>query len=236
MKRQVLEPDAASDRLFDGLARELKLSLTYIARQSEYLANKSASQPAGDIENAAQEALTLIDNYLLCAQMEYGQQLLPLEPVGIGSVLYDTAHELDVLAKSSGYKIEVTVSNLRPAMAHKKALQATIQTLAQMIMTNNSPTKKSNKIHLMADKRRSGDYITGVFGGVPFNQTDVLRARQLAGKSHMALANQAFGSGINLAIADSLSRSMGAVLRSVKHNSMNGLGVYLLKSEQLNLV
>jgi hypothetical protein len=223
-----------SKQLLDGLARELRLSLTFIARQAEY----QSSRPAGKldaIEQSASDSLKLIDSYLLCAQSEYGQQLLPLEPVGPGSVLYEVAQNIYPRADTKG-QVTIHAGHKEPVMANRKALVTALYSLAKVV-ASTSAGKKTASILLAVQKNRQGGLSMGVFAkGFNAKPSEIQRASQLLGGSDMALSNQTFASGVDLAIAGRLAASMGGELFAAKHQGRGGLCLSLLRSSQLSLV
>ncbi len=229
---------ATPERILRGLARELKQPLTYIARRAELGSQAPANQEAlGVIEDIAEEALRLIDSYLLSAQSEYGQQQLPLEPIGLGSVMYDVAHSLAQVAQKRDCTIEVALGHTGPVMAHGRSLRAALECLASQILSCDPAEPVRRVMRLSTYRHRTGDYVAGIFdASINWHHADLARARGLQGTSHMALARRSSGSGVQLAIAESLARSVGARLDVVRHHGVSGFGVRLIKSEQLQLV
>jgi hypothetical protein len=88
---------APDQRLLRALAEQLKLPLLQIARQAELAVNHDNIY-LNSINSIAEMSLRLIDGFLLSAE-NYGQEVLPLEPVSVSSLLYDTAQMLQPLAK-----------------------------------------------------------------------------------------------------------------------------------------
>lgn len=229
---------ASSEQILGSLARELKQPLTYIARRAELSAIENEYPDAlAAINESAMNALMLIDSYLLSARSEYGQQSLPLEPVGLGGILYDVAHALSQMAKNRQCTIEVLAGNAGPVMAHPEGLRAALTCLASQLILCDPEEPSSRTIRLNAYKQYAHEPIAAVFDpAIPLNHRDIKAARQLQGVSHMALGKRSGSSGIHLAIADSLALSIGSRLRVVKHQGISGFGLQLIKSEQLQLV
>ncbi len=229
---------ATSEQMLRGLARELKQPLTYIARRAELsLADAANAEPLAAIESSAEEALRLIDSFLLSAQSEYGQQLLPLTPLGLGSIIYDVAHALVPAAKKRDCVIEAHVGHTGPVMAHAQGLRAALHCLASQILLCEPGEKSRRTVRLSTYRHRSGDYVAGVFDpSITLSRADITKARTLQGSAHMALAQRSGGSGVQLAIAETLAQSVGARLDVVRHRRVTGFGLKLIKSEQLQLV
>jgi hypothetical protein len=216
------------NRLLGGLARELKLSLTFIARQAEYLAEKDSSKLKG-IEKSAANSLKLIDNYLLTARSEYGQQLLPLEPIGPGSILYEVCQEL------SPAHVTAQADYSAPIMGHKRALVVSLYSIAQVVAGSAKDIKK--ELFVVAQKRSKGELCMGVFAeDFLIKPTEIRRSAEMMGSSNMPLSNQTFKSGVDLTIAGQLASSMGGNLFTTKYKGRGGIAISLIKSNQLSLV
>jgi light-regulated signal transduction histidine kinase (bacteriophytochrome) len=229
---------ASPEQVLRGLARELTQPLLYIARQAEFSSDEPDNQASSflTIERAANSALRLIDSYLLSAQSEYGQKQLTLQTIGVGSVLYDVAHELRDNAKAAGYVIEVDVGYAKPIMTDVVALRASLACLGTLLMSAPKESKYKS-IRLVAYKRDANSCVAGIFGtDISLNRQDLKRARRLQGASHMALGSLSSGSGVHFALADSLAQAIGAELCFARRRGLAGLGLVLPKSQQLQLV
>lgn len=215
-------------RLLDGLARELRQSLTFIARQAEYQSGKNRTDLAA-IEKSASDSLKLIDSYLLCARTEYGQQLLPMEPVGPGAVLQEAAEYMPQPVKRV-----VRADYREPVMANKQALAAALWSLSKIIVSAKS---KGKEIYLVSQRGQRSGLALGVFAkGFSAKPSEIQRSAELLGTADMSLANQTFASGVDLAIASQLAASMGGQVFAGKYKGRGGLCLSLLKSDQLSLV
>jgi signal transduction histidine kinase len=228
---------ASPEQVLRGLARELTQPLLYIARQAEFSADEPDNQATSfqAIERAADGALRLIDSYLLSAQSEYGQKQLALQTIGVGSILYDVAHELRDSAKAAGYVIEVDAGYAKPIMT-VIALRASLACLGSLLMSAPKESK-DRRLRLVAYKRDGSSCVAGIFGpDISLNRQDLKRARKLQGSSHMALGSLSSGSGVHFALADSLAQAIGAELCFARRRGLAGLGLVLPKSQQLQLV
>jgi light-regulated signal transduction histidine kinase (bacteriophytochrome) len=224
---------ADPSQVLSGLAEELKQLVTLVARQSEYLSNKQPNSRLDSIEQTAQSALRLIDSYLLYAQSEYGQQALPLQTYSAGSILYDVSAEVrsDRIANKQPV---ISAEDVGPIMCNKRALGVSLACLFRVIAGSSSG---NDNIYLVSHRQRGGDIFAGVFSRkFSVKGAEIKRARELVGKSSMALTNQTYQNGVDLIIADGLARSQGSSLSSYKYKGMNGLGIKLFNSQQLSLV
>jgi hypothetical protein len=225
-----------SSKLLSGLAHELKLHLTFIARQAEYTSQKEKKN-LHEVEKAASDSLKLIDSYLLCARSEYGQHLLPLEPIGPGAILYEVCHQLSPATQSVTSRAVVDADYSEPIMGHKEALVTSLCSLAKLVASSVSKGTDKTKLHIVSHKRRGGDLFVGAFAkGFDATPTEIARSAELLGKSKMSLSNQDFTSGINLTIAGQLAYSMGGNLLATKYKGKGGIAIRVIKSEQLSIV
>lgn len=231
--------DLKSDEILRGLIRELKNPILLVARASELASNNPKAVDFEQIERSAQQALLLIDRYLMSAQSEYGQRQLSLAPASLGSVFYDVSQEIEFSAKANNYRLEVDARYNVPAMVDSVATQAILGSLSQIMMLPNED-KQPRALHLRSFKGDSGKVVAGVLssdsGG--FSQSDLDRATQLhrTGSARTVLNNGSTSSGVHLLIAQSLAEAMGGRITPIKRFKMRGLGVELIKSEQLSLV
>lgn len=220
-----------SDKNLKSLARELKIPLTAIAREAEL-------HQIDGISKKATEAMTLLDGYLLAAQTEYGQVGLPLETIGIGSVIYEVGQDIRGFASARQVQVMAHVNSHSPVMAHRRGLKIALECLAQVALSSEPEgDSPGNRLELVTYEKRNGKTAAGVVSDrTRLTPRDLVRAALLNGQSHMSLSLSSAGSGIRLAIASQLAESIGAQLTILSRNGLNGVGLELAKSEQLQLV
>lgn len=232
---------AAPEHVLQGLARELAEPLLYIARQAEFSAEKDRKNADAlrSIEQSANGALRLIDSYLLTAQSEYGQKQLPLQTVGAGSVLYDAVHDLRSSAERYGYILEVDSRYSKPIMTNVLALKTAIVCLGNLLMCSSAARDvRVRRLRIATYKRDDSSCTIGILdsGSTNLAKRDMLQARKLQGRSHMALPKLDTGSGVQLALADSLAMALNAELKVIRRYKTNGFGLTVARSDQLQLV
>lgn len=229
---------ASPDQILRGLAWELKGPLTYIARLAELQRMAAGSEESGkSIESVAQEALTLLDSYLLAAQTEYGQVQLPLEGVGIGAVLYDVSQALQPFAQVSGCEVKLHINRDTAVMSHAKGLRTILTCIAQFVIDQAPAGDAPHVVQLKTYRRRSGELGAGIFADyLNCTQSDIKRARRLYGRAHMAVSLRGSSPGVRLAIAENLASSIGAELAIIRSGGQRGIGLNLVTSRQLSLV
>ncbi|HEX5797032.1 MAG TPA: hypothetical protein VFX86_01430 [Candidatus Saccharimonadales bacterium] len=227
---------SAPDQLLRALARELKNPLILIARRSELEKNASNGPQAYEtLQQTAENALQLIDSYMLMAQSEYGQRSLPLETVGIGSVVYEVVRDLTPHTKvrEIDFATEVKAGDV---MANREGLKAIIWCLCELMVAQNGDggqIKKKVRIKTMKQDRKVS--ISVLSSDMDITNSDIDAARRIQGMSHLA-GGKLSDSGIRLAIADVLTSSLGSRLKVRKINGLKGLCFELAGSRQLQLV
>lgn len=203
-----------------ALMRELKANLYHIARRAE-LGNYQVE----NIQASAEQSLRLIDSFLLSAQVEYGQTQLDLEPLCIGSVLHEVAHDLNFEAR-----IEVKAN--QPVMTNRSALNGLLSAVGQ-VMGDIS----SDALILRSFIDRGGNVGVGVFAKkVELSAEDLKTSLELGGQAHMALARYSNKSGVMISVADNLARALGGSLEVKRMGSLRGFATILPRSDQLALI
>ncbi len=225
------------DQVLLSLAKELKEPLTFIARQAEFSKNSLQNESADVIERTAQEALGLIDSYLLSAKTQFGQLELRLEPVGLGALLTDVAHRLDSQAKRNSYTLEFAMDYHKPVMVDRRAFTTSLVCLAQILLTPHND-KKNRVIKLSAFKRSGQKAMAGVLSSntAGFSDKSIHEAIVNQGVVNQALKGSASLSGIQLVMANSLASAMQSSVSAIKYRNLKGLGIEVIKSEQMALI
>jgi hypothetical protein len=219
------------DTTLRALAFELKNPLINIARHAE-LADKNA---ASKIQHTAEQALMLIDSYLLHAQTEYGQTTLDLSPTIMGSVLYDVSWQMRTQASLHNTEIIIDDRAHEPVMTHRQALTSVLQVFGDTLLGIGESNRRQ-QIILRGYKTRTGKLGIGMFTEAKISQTDLSRALLLQGRAYMPLSQLNNNSNASLAIADGLCRAIGGEM-TVKHmGKLSGLATELPRSEQLAFV
>ncbi len=223
-----------NSEMLDSLVRELKRSLVLIARQAELNKFRPAEKNLPPIQETAEKTLKLIDSYLLMAQSEYGQQLLPVETFGIGSVIYSVAEEIRPMAEKDNIDIVLNVNDAL-VMANPKGLKTAIWCLSDMVLAQTSSEDSSGVMEINTKKSADNVKVSVLSKSMKVKNSDLQKARENLGKTHMALSSSSSESGVRLAIASLLGESLGTRLKAVKSNNTQGIGFDLSLSSQLQL-
>ena len=222
-----------NSKVLDSLISELRRPLTLIARQAELHKSQPEDNHLRSIQKTAEETLKLIDSYLLTAQSEYGQQLLPVESFAAGSVIYDVAEEIRPAAKKANIEV-VTDVNDALVLANRGGLEATIWCLSNLVLAGIS-SPQAGALEITSKKSANFLKISVLNRSVNIKNSDFHKVRSNLGKRHMALSSSSSETGVRLAIADMLGESLGTKLRAIKVGDKRGIGFDLALSSQLRL-
>ncbi len=227
----------AEDRLLLALAEQLKVPLLQIARRAELLqtARNSKSQLTA-IELTADNALRLIDNYILSTRLK-AEHKVALEPISVSSILHDTAQALSKLADDYHCRVELHMSGrYEPVMAHREGLQAALVSIGHDMIEAELQQSKRPVVMLAAHRGKKG-IVAGIFGQSEGLTADMFRrSRNLYGHTRQPLNTVSAHPATGIFVADSLLRSMATRLRVAHHHKLSGLAATLLPSEQLTLI
>ncbi len=226
-----------SQDLLLSVAEELKLPLLQIARMSEQglLSGRADLQ---SMQATADTALRLIDNYALGVRLSLEQGHLAIEPVSVSSVLYDTGHELDALAKSYGVELEMNIAGrYAPVLAHREGLQAALVSLgAALIEALPSQDSPQLKLQLATHRSRYG-IVAGLYADTKQLSNDALkRGRKLLKHSRQPLTDLSHTNGAGVFVADAILHAMDLKLTASRHHRLYGIGTVLQPNNQLHLV
>lgn len=246
MKKQTVGRSAAhlaeQKALLIALSDDLCLPLLQIRSSLELLETADFSKrvtrdQARLIAMSAENGLQLAEAYRLVLQLEKLHEL-PMEPVAIGAVLEEVAHQLSPYAWEYATRLEVDIQGrLAPVLAHPPSLMAAIQCLSSsLIRAQAGQVKEDHRIILGAHKA-NGEIAAGVFTNMHGLTDRTLRAaRSLVGHARQPMPALPAGSASGVLIADVLCAAMWQPLRAAAHRNMDGLAVVVPASKQLQFV
>ncbi|MDB5160972.1 MAG: hypothetical protein JWO96_352 [Candidatus Saccharibacteria bacterium] len=234
---------AEQKALLIALSDDLTLPLLQIRSSLELLehadfSKKTAREQSRIMLMSAENGLQLTEAYRLVLQLEKLHEL-PLEPVAIGAVLEEVAHQLSPYAWEYSTRVEVDVQGrLAPVLAHPPSLAAAIQCLSSSLIRAQVGQKKDKNYRIILGAHRAGGEIsTGVFTNMQGLSDRTLRAaRSLVGNSRQPMNSLPSGAASGVLIADVLCAAMWQPLRAAAHRNMNGLAVTIPASKQLQFV
>ena len=240
MPNQISADPDNSGLLFTTLAEQVKLPFVQIAHAAElsrmHPGKAELDQLFRTISLTSEAAMKLIDGYLLSVQLQQ-EPVLPLEPVSLGSVLYDTAHSLDAYAKAHDCKLELVVKGkYGPVMARHEVVKMAIESLGYSFI--EAASRQGAKTTVMLAVRRTAH---GMSAGV-FSDTDKLssslfkQAKILKGLARQPLGDFSAGSGAGVFVADALFAWLDSPMRVARYQTLQGLAATLIPSRQLSLI
>lgn len=218
------------DRLLLALAEQLKTPLVRIAQLSEVRGQEESETVAA----LSRHALHSIDALLFAQQ----QMVFELEPVSVGAVLYDVAHDLSVATRGQDVHIEIDQrGRALPVMAHAMGLR-TILHLVGDVLLQSRDIEGGRPQRIVLGCHRTGDkLVVGTFGtGDTLTRSSLALARKLYGRASQVAPAIGLSGGASLVIADTLAMQLQSMLAVYQHASLRGLGVALTPSKQLQLV
>ncbi len=226
-----------STELLLSIAEQVKLPLLQIARQAE-LSALTGRPNLEEIQITADNALRLIDNYVLSVRLSYEKELLEMEAVSVSSVLYDTGQELSSLAKSYGVNLELHIGGrFGTVMAHRVGLQSALVSLGSALI-EALPAQEGPQLKLqLATHRCRYGIVAGLYTDTEQLTTEALRqGRRLQGSTRQPLTNLTHTAGTGIFVADAILRAMQLKLKVSRHHRLYGLGAVLQPNHQMQLV
>jgi light-regulated signal transduction histidine kinase (bacteriophytochrome) len=226
------------DELFLYVAERLKQPLLHIAHATERMEDEArTSEYRRDIATSTQAAIQLIDGYLLSAESSRQGQL-PLEPISLGSVLYDAAENLEGYAKQHGCELRLEIGGRHGlVMAHRRLLKAALIALSMSFIDASQHEEASAPIITLSARRASSGVSVGVYtNGVGISQALLKHVRSLHVRVRQPLVDFESGNGAGIFIADTLFSRMGVHMRASHAGQRSGIISTFTPSSQLSLV
>ncbi|MGD0284053.1 MAG: hypothetical protein ABSB12_00450 [Candidatus Saccharimonadales bacterium] len=222
------------------VAEEIKRPLIEIARSSELvsLTDQSALETViATVETSANTALDLIDSYLLGLQLAGQQQFLQLEPISIGSVLYDTAHDLEKFAQVYNAKVQLSFKKTqRSVMAHGNGLHAALVNMGRVIIESQAEHNPPAVINLGLHNY-AGLIVAGIYSDMePIAPAYLRAACKLYSRTRQPFRQLSSSSAAGIFIAHNILQAMSVRLRTARYNKQAGLAITLQPSYQMQLV
>ena len=226
-----------SQQLLLSVAEQLKLPLLQIARQAE-VGLLTGQADLQIMQTTADTALRLLDNYVLGVRLALDQEPLPIEPVSVSAVLYDSGQELSRLASNYGVDLELHIGGrFGTVMANRAGLQSALVSLgAALIEALPALEQPQLRLQLATHRSRYG-IVAGLYTDTQQLTTEALRhGRQLMGDSRQPLTGITHTAAAGVFVADSILKAMQLKLQVSRHHGLFGLGTILLPNHQLQLV
>lgn len=231
--------ESDEQRLFFALTEQMKLPFLQIARASELATRTGDATRLRIIEELADNALQLLDSYLLSTRLTAAGDALVLEPVSLAATLDDIAHKMEKLARANRCDLELHIAGkYGPIMAHPAGLQAALLNLGKVFIDVQTERNHGKRpVITLAAHRTSKGIVAGMFSDIEGLNIDMFkRARSMYGTARQPLAQLTAQNGAGVFVADSLLISMSSGLRVARHNKLTGLAATFAPSQQLSLV
>ena len=180
----------------------------------------------------------MIDNYILGVNMAINPQKIDYQAVSVSSVLYDSAHQLEGIAKLYGVELDLLISGkFNPVTANKQGLEAALTSLG-LALIEALPGQETTqlKLHFATHRSRYG-IVAGIYSDNKQLTHNVIKnGRRLMGSSRQPLMKISQGNGAGVFIADSILEAMSLRLTPSRHKNLYGIGMVLQPNNQLRLV
>lgn len=231
---------SASGLLFAALAEQVKQPFMTVAHAVELSqTNPDKLELARLLETirlTSESAMKLIDGYLLSVQLQQGPGL-PLEPVSLGSIVYDTAQRLTQYARAHDCELEVDIrGKYGPVMARHDVVKTALESLGYSFIEAASRSGNTTKI-LLSVRKTSRGMSAGVYSDTDKLSAGLFKqAKILKGIARQPLGEFSAGGGAGVFVADALFDWLESPMRVVRYRQMQGLAANLTASRQLNLV
>jgi hypothetical protein len=235
------QPELADQFLLRAIAEELKIPLNRIARLAEISLMAEKGQSVDDqlraIERNTTVAMQLVEGYLISLQLADSQQVLDLEPVSIGSILNDTAHQLSGMASEYGMDLEILIKGRqRLIMGNVRALKSAFLNIGATLIASQPQIAKRQALTLVSYPQKTS-MVAGIYGNQSsISRQEWSRGQELYGHARQPLKNLSATNGAGLFVADTLFKAMSSRLRPSHHHKQNGLAATLSLSQQMQLV
>ncbi len=226
------------------LSEDLSLPLLQVQASLELL-NAGNFNKAAARQHAKESALNVgaglqqIEAYrLLLASEDINK--LPMEPLAVGALMDEIAHQLSPYAAQYDTQIEVSVQHrINPILANQQSLASAMEVLGSSLIRAQASQseKKTYRLVLGAHGTHDGAVAAGVFSDVQGLSDRTLRAaRSLVGKARQPLPAVPSGAAAGVLLADMLCTSLWQPLRAAAHDNLAGLATSLPASKQLKFV
>lgn len=227
--------------LLMALSDDLSLPLLQVKSILETASFSNVSgKYAQQMSLSVESGLQLIEAYKLTLRTNNDSENLNFEPVAIGMVLQDVAHELTPYAKKYATDLQVDVTGkLTPVLTHQPSLHIAIQILSASLIRAQAAQTRQKRYKLLLGAHRSSESVisTGVFSNIDGLSDKTLRtARSMMGQARQPLPAMPPGATSGVLIADMLCANMWQPLRAAAHGGMHGLATAIPVSKQLRFV
>lgn len=224
--------------LFACLAEQIKMPLVQISAMADVMDPSDPEEVLGYSNNISEIGMTatqLIDGFLLGLRAS-NQAELRLEPIPIGSLLYDVANLVLKYARIVGCEVRLEVDrNCGLVMANPRLLKSAMINLAYSFINATQPGD-GKPVRIVADYS-NGSIMTGVFSNTSSLSKALFdNARRIKGVAHQPLHKFSSDNSAGVFVADNLLTCLGTNLDLIRYGGGVGLAGRLMPSSQLSLI
>jgi len=223
-----------SYQLLLKVAENIRLPLLQILLNTQ-LSLASKEGDLKQVEDLAKFSIRMIDNFILSSVTANNHPIL--EPLSLSSVLYDSAHELEQLAKYYDVKLKViSNNNFGPVLSNRVALESSLISVGWAMIESMSSLDKSKTITLASHRSRYG-LVAGVYSeDVNINSNILNQGLRNMNSSKRPMPDFSHTNSAGIFIAKQLLSNMDMRLLASKHHNLRGIGTLMNPSKQLQLI
>jgi len=232
----MLRLDATTDRFLQGTLDDIRASFVTISHASQLIGTD-----LGDLlTRESAQALQLIESFELAAHNNFGQLMLPLEPVALSAIVQDSLHALWPMAKKSGVELRLSLAGkYTPVMAHQTALLQAMNSIGRALIEYATLSDTREPL-VFGVHKTPGGIAAGVFTTQEISEglsaMSLRSGKALIGKAKAPIASFSSSASSGLLLADSLLVSMHTHVRIGRHGKGWGLATTLKPSRQLAFI
>ncbi len=211
------------------LANEARLPMLQALHSLQYARFEGDMSATKQAEEALIYAMDLCEQFVATGELFTRQAALELEPLAIGSILENAAHNTFALTKRYGVQLKVDVpKSHQPILAHRQWTSALFEHLASL-MVYMGQTELTLGAHSTLKGIKAGIYTPNL------RPAQVLaQVQHMAGGATQAITSAHSGS-THVLIADAIGQSLHLPIGSSRHARLPGIGVTIPWSGQLTL-
>ena len=227
-----------------AIAHELKTPLAVITHLAAALRDTHIQLSALEqqqylerIEFSGDRMLRLVEGLTQSYRLEQQGQLnlaLEVEPVNLGQVCEEAAHELTPLARQLHQTLQLQLPKAKLVVAHRLFLHNVVVGLLDNALKHN-PAETAVLLRLQGNEEKTQLHVRD--NGPGMSHADFRTLEQRLGRELQPTGLRAGSSGLGLYVAGQLTRAMGGELGVLRHR-LGGMTFYveLLASRQLSLI
>jgi signal transduction histidine kinase len=221
-------------------AHELKTPLAIISHLASALEDEAMVTPAQRaislqrIQLSAERTMRLVQGLTTSYRLGEGQMSLNLQPVNLGQVCEEAAHEILPFANAQGQNLQLKLGGRSQLVVGDRELLHSI--LFNLLDNALRHTPPETAVSMNLRRRNENVRVCVHDNGPGLRPSDVTKLEQRLGKQIQPIVTRSSGSGLGLYIAGQLAYAMGGRIGVGRVSSGADFHVDLLRSGQLSLL